>query len=107
MSINLTPAAARRIQSQLQSRGRGIGLRLGVKKSGCSGYAYLLDYADHVGVDDAVFESAGAKVVVAHKDLSMLEGVTVDFQRDGLNESFRFENPNVTAQCGCGESFAV
>ena len=107
MSINLTPAAARRIQSQLQSRGRGIGLRLGVKKSGCSGYAYLLDYADCVTADDAVFESAGAKVVVARKDLALLEVVTVDFQRDGLNESFRFDNPNVTAHCGCGESFAV
>lgn len=107
MTIQLTEAAARRVQKQLQTRGRGIGLRVGVKKSGCSGYAYALDYADTVGDGDAVFESHGATVVIARDHLTMLDGLTVDFKRDGLNEAFSFSNPNVTAQCGCGESFAV
>ncbi len=107
MSIQLTEAAARRIQSQLTGRGRGVGLRVGVKKSGCSGYAYALDYADTVGDADAVFESHGAKVVVANECLQMLDGLTVDFKRNGLNEAFSFINPNVSAECGCGESFAV
>lgn len=107
MSIILTPAAARRIQSQISARGRGIGLKLGVKKSGCSGYAYVLAYADQVGNEDVVFESAGAKVLVGRSDLPLLNGLTIDFRKDGLNEVFSFNNPNVTSQCGCGESFAV
>lgn len=106
-SVHLTPAAADRIRRQLSARGHGIGLRVGVKKSGCSGYAYTLDYADAVGADDRVFESEGATVVVAEAHLPQLAGLTVDFQRQGLNESFKFLNPNVKGTCGCGESFAV
>lgn len=107
MTIQLTEAAARRIQSQIASRGRGVGLRVAVKKSGCSGYAYALDYADGVADGDLTFECNGATVVVAREHLPLLDGLTVDFRRDGLNEAFSFINPNVTAQCGCGESFAV
>lgn len=107
MTVQLTETAAQRIQKQLAARGRGVGLRVGVKKSGCSGYAYALEYADDVADNDAVFESHGSKVVVSQEHLQMLDGVTVDFKRDGLNEAFSFINPNVTAQCGCGESFAV
>ncbi len=107
MSIVLTETAANRIQSQLAKRGKGYGLRIGVKKSGCSGYAYVLDYADAPGEADEVFDAYGAKVVVAKDHLSFLNGLTLDFQRDGLNEAFKFKNPNVTGECGCGESFAV
>jgi len=107
MSIALTESAAKRIQSQPTKRGKGYGLRIGVKKSGCSGYAYVLDYADAPGADDEVFDAHGAKVVVAKEHLSFLNGLTLDFQRDGLNEAFKFRNPNVTGECGCGESFAV
>jgi iron-sulfur cluster assembly protein len=107
VAIELTAAAARRVQSQLQGRGHGVGLRVGVRKSGCSGWAYALDYAEHIEPEDAVFESHGATVVVRRDNLAMLDGLTVDFKRDGLNEAFSFSNPNVKAQCGCGESFAV
>ncbi len=107
MSIELTESAARRIQAQLARRGKGLGLRVAVKKSGCSGYAYVLDYADDIGADDEVFDAFGAKVFVAKDHLPMLDGLTLDFQRDGLNEAFKFRNPNVTGECGCGESFAV
>lgn len=107
MAVQLTESAARRVQAQIAKRGRGLGLRVGVKKAGCSGYAYTLDYADAANADDAVYESHGAKVIVAREHLSALDGLTVDFQRDGLNEAFRFQNPNVSAQCGCGESFAI
>ncbi len=105
--IQLTAPAATRINAQLAKRGRGVGLRLGVKKSGCSGWAYVLDYADVIEPGDEVFESAGAKVVVKTEQLDKLDGITLDFQRDGLNESFKFINPNVKGECGCGESFAV
>jgi Iron-sulfur cluster assembly accessory protein len=107
MTVQLTESAARRVRGQIERRGSGVGLRLGIKKSGCSGYAYRLDYADAAGEDDAVFESHGASVVVARSDLALLDGVTVDFVRDGLNEQFAFHNPRAVAQCGCGESFAV
>lgn len=107
MSLNLSPAAAERIKSQLARRGRGVGLRVGVKKSGCSGYAYTMDYADEVGEGDEVYESHGARLVIAGEHLPMLKGLTLDWQKQGLNESFRFINPNVKAECGCGESFAV
>ncbi len=106
-AIEVTESAARRIQAQLARRGKGVGLRVGVKKSGCSGYAYVLDYADEVGNNDETFDAFGATVVVARDDLPMLKGLTLDFQREGLNESFKFRNPNVTGECGCGESFAV
>ena len=107
MTVQLTESAARRIRDHLATRGHGMGLRVGVKRSGCSGFAYTLDYADQVGDDDLVFEQHAAKVVVAKQHLPQLEGITVDFQRQGLNESFKFVNPNVTGTCGCGESFAV
>lgn len=105
--IQLTEIAARRILNQLQKRGKGVGLRVAVKKSGCSGWAYVLDYADELGTDDQVFEQFGAKVVVKTEHLDKLDGMTLDFKRDGLNEAFAFRNPNVKGECGCGESFAV
>jgi iron-sulfur cluster assembly protein len=107
MTIEVTESAAKRIQKQLASRGKGVGLRVGVKKSGCSGYAYVLDYADELAPNDQVFTIHGATVVVAQDHLPMLDGLTLDFHREGLNESFKFHNPNVSATCGCGESFAV
>lgn len=105
--MQLTPAAAQRIQSQLAQRGRGVGLRVGLKKAGCSGFSYTLDYAEDVGADDVAFESHGAKVVIRREFLAALEGVTVDFRKEGLNEAFRFDNPNAKGVCGCGESFTV
>ncbi|MDO9451780.1 MAG: iron-sulfur cluster assembly accessory protein [Stagnimonas sp.] len=105
--IQLTAPAAKRINAQLAKRGSGVGLRLGVKKSGCSGWAYVLDYADAIEPGDQVFETEGAKVVVKTEQLDKLDGITLDFQRDGLNEAFKFINPNVKGECGCGESFAV
>lgn len=107
MSIQLTEGAARRIQQQIDKRGRGLGLRVGVRKSGCSGYAYTMDYADSVEAGDAVFEQHGATVVIRREDLSLLDGMTLDFQKQGLNESFKFLNPQAKAYCGCGESFTV
>jgi iron-sulfur cluster assembly protein len=106
-SISLTERAAHRIRQQLQQRGHGLGLRVGVRKSGCSGHAYTMDYADAVGADDAVFEQHGATVVVRREHLSLLEGMTLDFQKEGLNQSFKFVNPNAKAYCGCGESFTT
>lgn len=107
MSLQLSPSAATRINAQLAKRGKGLGLRVGVKKSGCSGYAYTMDYADDLAADDQVFESHGAKLIVKADHLPLLEGMILDWQKQGLNESFKFLNPNVKAQCGCGESFAV
>jgi iron-sulfur cluster assembly protein len=107
VSVQVTERAARRIQEQIRQRGKGLGLRLGVKKSGCSGYAYVLDYADAVGPADLVFESHGARVVVARDEMPMLSGLSVDWRREGLGEAFRFDNPNAKALCGCGESFTV
>lgn len=107
MSLQLSPAAAQRIQSQIAKRGSGLGLRVGVKKSGCSGWAYTMDYADAVNADDQVYDSNGAKLIVKTEHLALLQGLTLDWQKQGLNESFKFINPNVKAECGCGESFAV
>lgn len=107
MAIALTESAARQIQKSLSKRGKGVGLRLGVKKVGCSGFAYTFDYADEVGANDALFESHEATVVVDREALAYLDGSTLDFVREGLKESFKFENPNAKAQCGCGESFSV
>ncbi|MCK5857794.1 iron-sulfur cluster assembly accessory protein [Abyssibacter sp.] len=106
-NIEITEAAAGRIQEQLAKRGHGLGLRVGVRTSGCSGYAYALDYADAVGEDDVSFEAYGSTVVIARKHLELLEGLRLDFRRDGLNQMYHFENPNVVDHCGCGESFAV
>lgn len=107
MSISLTPSAAERVRSHLASRGRGIGLRLGIKTTGCSGFSYVIDYADSARSDDLVFEDQGVRVYVDSASFPMLDGTRVDFVRKGLNESFQFANPNVRAECGCGESFTV
>lgn len=107
MSIELTEVAAQRINQQLEERGKGLGLRVGVKESGCSGYSYIMDYADEVKPDDAVFEGFGAKIVVDSASLKLLDGATLDYTREGLNRMFRFKNPNVKDACGCGESFTV
>ena len=107
MSISLTPSAAHRVKSFLESRGRGVGLRLGVKSTGCSGYAYVVNYADEVQGDDMVFEDQGVKIIVDKKSLDFIDGTQVDFVKQGLNEAFRFRNPNVKGECGCGESFTV
>lgn len=106
MAITLTEAAAKHINSQI-TQGKGIGLRVGVKKSGCSGFAYTLDIAREVQDTDRVFESHGAKVVVNGESLSFLEGTEIDYAKQGLGHAFKFNNPNVKNQCGCGESFAV
>jgi iron-sulfur cluster assembly protein len=107
VAINLTESAARQIRRSLAKRGKGVGLRLGIKKVGCSGLAYTFDYADEIGDQDALFEAHDAKVVVDKETLRYLDGATLDFKREGLKESFKFENPNAKAQCGCGESFSV
>jgi len=107
MAISLTNSAATRVKSFLDKRGRGVGLRIGVRKSGCSGYAYTIDYADAITADDVVFDRDGVKVIVDPKSLSLIDGTEVDFVKDGLNEAFKFRNPNVKGECGCGESFTV
>ena len=107
MPVSLTPAAAERVRSFITNRGRGVGLRLGVKKTGCSGYAYVVNYADEVTAGDVVFEDAGVKVIVDGEALRYVDGTEIDFVRQGLNEAFRFRNPNVRGECGCGESFNV
>ncbi len=107
MAITVTERAAKQIEKQLVKRGSGIGLRLGVKPSGCSGYAYVLDYAEQLTDDDTIFEQNGVKVIVNKADLEYLDGVELDYAREGLNEAFKFNNPNVKGTCGCGESFTV
>lgn len=107
MSISLTASAAERVRSYLEKRGHGLGLRVGVKKTGCSGYAYVIDYADSISDDDSVFEDGGVKVIVDSGSLKIIDGTEVDFVKDGLNEAFKFRNPNVKGECGCGESFNV
>jgi iron-sulfur cluster assembly protein len=107
MAISLTPAAADRIQKFLASRGHGVGLKLGVRKTGCSGFAYVVNYADQAAPEDVVFEDQGVKVFVDPQSLQLIDGTTVDFVKQGLNEAFRFRNPNIRGECGCGESFSV
>lgn len=107
MSISITENAAAQIQKQLQKHPDAIGLSLGVKSSGCSGYAYVLDYADTISEDDTVFEQHGVKVLVKQQDMDKLNGIELDFVREGFNHAFKFNNPNVKGVCGCGESFAV
>jgi len=107
MAISLTESAASRVREHLARRGQGLGLRLGVKASGCSGFSYVIDYADAPGPDDVIFEDQGIRVFVDRAALAQLDGTRVDFVRQGLNEAFRFDNPNVRAACGCGESFSV
>jgi iron-sulfur cluster assembly protein len=107
MSISLTNAAADRVRNFLARRGHGLGLRLGVKKTGCSGFAYVVNYADDIKAEDVVFEDQGVKVIVDRDSLGFIDGTQVDFVKQGLNEAFRFRNPNVKGECGCGESFTV
>lgn len=107
MAIKLTEPAAERVRQYLGARGRGLGLRVGVRKTGCNGFAYVVNYADEIEPDDVVFEDRGVKVVVDEKSLALIDGTEVDFVKQGLNEAFRFRNPNVTGECGCGESFSV
>lgn len=107
MAIQLTENAAKQIQKQLAKRGKGIGLRVGVKNAGCSGFAYTYDYADETRPDDRVFEAHDAKLVVDATSLETLDGSTLDFVKEGLKQVFKFTNPNVDATCGCGESFSV
>jgi iron-sulfur cluster assembly protein len=107
MAISLTTSAATRVRGFLEKRGRGVGLRIGVRKSGCNGWAYTIDYADAVSADDVVFDESGVKVIVDAKSLGLIDGTEVDFVKDGLNEAFKFRNPNIKGECGCGESFSV
>ncbi len=107
MSISLTSAAADRVRAFLHRRGHGVGLRVSVKKTGCSGFAYVVNYADDIGAEDVVFEEQGVKVIVDRASLGYIDGTEVDFVKQGLNEAFRFRNPNVKGECGCGESFTV
>lgn len=107
MSVYLTESAANRVTSFLANRGKGVGLRLGVRTSGCSGMAYVLEFADVINEDDVVFEDHGVKVIIDGKSIVYLDGTEVDFVKEGLNEGFKFNNPNVNSECGCGESFHV
>jgi len=107
MAITLTAAAADRVRSFMEKRGKGVGLRLGVKTTGCSGMAYVMEYADQVEDDDVVFEDQGVKVLINPKSLVYLDGTELDYAKEGLNEGFQFNNPNVKDSCGCGESFTV
>jgi len=107
MSISLTETAARHVADQLASRGHGIGIRVGVKTTGCSGMAYVLEFVDKLEVGDRVFEGHGVKVVVDPKSLVYIDGTEMDFVKQGVNEGFEFKNPNARGECGCGESFSV
>jgi iron-sulfur cluster assembly protein len=107
MAVSLTEAAARHVRRNLERRGRGLGVRLGVKTTGCSGLAYKLEYVDELAAEDVVFEDHGVKLLIDPKSLAVLDGTELDFVREGLNEGFRFNNPNERDRCGCGESFRV
>ncbi|RIY34663.1 iron-sulfur cluster assembly protein IscA [Psittacicella gerlachiana] len=107
MAITLTEAAAQRVKKFLEGRGRGIGLRVGVKTSGCSGMSYVLEFVDELNIDDVTFEDKGVTVVVDKKSLVYLDGTQLDYVREGLNEGFKYSNPNTKNECGCGESFNV
>ena len=107
MAVTLTEAAAKHVRNSLDSRGKGQGIRVGIKTTGCSGMAYVLEYVDELKEDDKVFESHGLQVVVDEKSLGFIDGTELDFVREGINEGFKFNNPNVRGECGCGESFSV
>ena len=107
MAVTLTESAAKHVAGQLASRGRGLGIRLGITTSGCSGMAYVLEFADQVEDDDLVFEDQGVKVLIDPKSLVYLDGTELDYGKEGLNEGFQFNNPNVKDMCGCGESFSL
>ncbi|QYJ84775.1 iron-sulfur cluster assembly protein IscA [Shewanella mesophila] len=107
MAITMTPAAAERVKSFLASRGKGVGLRLGLKTSGCSGMAYVLEFVDDLNADDEVFDIDDVKIIIDAKSFIYLQGIELDFVKEGLNEGFQFNNPNAKGECGCGESFTV
>jgi len=107
MALTLTEAAASRVQNFLANRGKGIGVRIGVTTTGCSGMAYVMEFVDELAEDDLVFEDRGVKLIVDPKSIVYLEGTELDYTKEGLNEGFKFNNPNVKATCGCGESFTV
>ena len=108
MAIELTQSAAEHVSKMLQQRGSGLGLRLGTRKSGCTGFAYVVDYADEIKEDDITLETQGIKVIVSAEQLQQLDGMTIDFQKNNMiNKGFDFINPNVKDMCGCGESFSV
>ena len=107
MAISLTEPAAERVRNYLTNRGSGIGLRIGITTTGCNGFAYVINYADELNDDDVVFDARGVQVIVDSKSLEVIDGTEVDFIKEGINEAFRFRNPNVTGECGCGESFSV
>lgn len=107
MAITMTSAAAERVRSFLTNRGKGVGLRVGVKTTGCSGLAYVLEFVDELNDDDQVFEQDDLKIIVDGKSLVYIDGSQLDFVKEGLNEGFQFNNPNVNGECGCGESFTV
>jgi iron-sulfur cluster assembly protein len=107
MAISLTAAAADRVRGYLETRGKGVGLRVGIKKTGCSGFAYVVNYAEEIGPTDTVFDDQGVKVVVDAASLALIDGTVVDFVKQGLNEAFKFKNPKAKSECGCGESFNV
>lgn len=107
MTITLTEIAAQRVETYLANRGKGVGLRLGVKTTGCSGMAYTLEFVDEINQEDIAFDSRGIKIVVDPKSLPYIDGTELDFAKEGLNEGFQFKNPNVKDECGCGESFTV
>ena len=107
MAVTITERAAQHVAGFLQRRGKGVGVRLGVRTTGCSGMAYTLEYADAVHPEDSTFECHGVKILVDPKSLAYIDGTELDFVREGLNEGFRFNNPNEKNRCGCGESFNV
>ena len=107
MAISLTDSAADRVRTYLEKRGSGVGLRLGVTETGCSGYSYVINYADEIEDSDVVFKDKGITVVVQPEALQLIDGTEVDFVKNGLNEAFSFRNPNISGECGCGESFNV
>lgn len=107
MAISLTTPAAERVKSYMLQRDQAVGLRLGVKKTGCNGFSYVVNVADSVDDEDVVFEDHGVQIVVDRQSLALIDGTEVDFSKDGLNEVFRFRNPNIKGECGCGESFNV
>lgn len=107
MAISLTSSAAERVRTHLDKRGKGVGLRLGVTQTGCSGYSYVINYAEAIDASDIVFEDKGVKVVVDPEALALIDGTEVDFVKNGLNQAFSFRNPNIKGECGCGESFNV
>ncbi len=107
MAITLTDSAAERVREFIAKRGTAVGLRVGVKKTGCSGFAYVINYSESIETDDVVFEDGGIAVIVDRESLDLIDGTDIDFVKQGLNEAFKFRNPKASGECGCGESFSV